>query len=227
MKKSNKILLSTAVAIFVAIPVFAGISTMTVQADAKKMQSSASTKNISMEKFQHVAVLGAWNVKIVAGNNYQVTLKSPAEALSHISVVQNADTVTISSDRVSNQKQLAVIITLPQLTNVELRGTNKTEISGFRVKDLAISMDGMHSLKGIDNQIENLKLHAAGTSSVDLNDSKTTNVMLEIFGTNNTQLNMQGGELSGQAKGAVSISYSGTVKTQNIATSGIAKVTAR
>ncbi len=44
MKKSNKILLSTAVAIFVAIPVFAGISTMTARADAKKMQSNAAIK---------------------------------------------------------------------------------------------------------------------------------------------------------------------------------------
>jgi hypothetical protein len=227
MKKSNKILLSTAVAIFVAIPVFAGFSAITAQAAVKKIQSGAATKNIPMEKFQHVVVLGTWNVKIVAGNNYQVTLDSPTEALSQISVVQNADTVTISSDHVSNQKQLAVIVTSPQLTNVELHGTTRTDIAGFRLKDLSISMDGTHSLKGIDNQIENLKLHAAGTSSINLSDSKTTNAILEIFGTSNTQLNMQGGDLSGQAKGAVSITYSGTVKTQNIATAGIAKVTAR
>ena len=123
-----------------------------------------------------------------------------------------------------NRNHFTAVITLPQLTNLELRGTDNATVSGFRIKDLSLSIDGTHSLTGTNNEVENLKLHAAGTTSIDLSGTKTTNVDLEIFGTNNTKLNMQGGDLTGQARGVVSITYSGTVKTQTIETRGVAKV---
>ncbi len=214
MKKSNKILLGTAVAIFIGLPIAMGVSAINAKAD-----TTSNFKN-----FQHIILKGTWDARIMAGDHYQVTITTPSIVSSEYSAMQNGDTVIISNVNARSQNHFTAIITLPQLTNLELRGANTTSLSDFRLKDLSLSLSGDNSLTGADNEIQNLKLYAAGTSKIDLTDTKTTNVNLDIAGANNTKLNMQGGNLTGQVRGTVSISYLGSVKTQNIDTRGTSKV---
>ncbi len=219
MKKSNKILLGTAVVIIAAMPVVVGLS---IDVNAAAILSEA-THFRQFNNFDHVIIKGTWGVQITAGNQYSVTITTSSSPQRY-TAEQNGDTVTIANENAKIQDHSIVMITMPQLTNLELYGTENTTLSDFHLKDLTISLDGTHSLKGSNSQIENLKLHAAGTTSIDLADTKTTNVNLEIFGANNTKLNMQGGNLTGQARGAVSITYSGAAQSQLIETRGVAKV---
>lgn len=226
MKKSNKILLVTAVGIFVAIPVIAGIAAVKSPGVSLSVSSSSALvmQTISVKNFDHVVMLGTWEVKINQGDQYQVQISMPKIAFSQYAVAQDGDTVKISSEKVQDQNHLSVTITLPNLSNLELHGTNKAELSGFKVKDFSLQIDGTNAITGTNNQFENLKLTAAGTSNIDLAASTTVNADVNIYGTNSTRLNMQGGDLTGSAKGVVTISYVGSVKTQNITTSGLAKV---
>ncbi len=178
----------------------------------------------SFKNFQHVVIQGAWNAKIIYGNQYQVRVSAVKLDPVLYSVTQNGDTINITNTKVVSPNRFDVTVILPKLNSLELRGTNRTEVSGFNVKDLFVSIEGTQSLVGSNNQIENLKLYAAGTTAIDFKNSKTTNVNLQILGTNDTKLNMQGGDLIGQAKGMVSISYWGTVKIKNVTPGEMVKV---
>lgn len=228
MKKSNKILLVTAVGIFVAIPVVMSVAALKSPLRISQTPSSAfEVQQIPMSNFNHIVIQGTWNVRIIQGNQYQVQVTMPKTAFSQYAMGQTGDTVKISSEKVQDQNHLSVVITLPNLINLELHGTNKAEFSGFKTKDFSLQVDGTNSISGLNNQFENLKLTVAGTSDINLASSTTINADVSIYGTNTTTLNMQGGNLTGLAKGAVSITYTGAVKTQSIMTSGLAKVESR
>jgi hypothetical protein len=221
MKTSNKILLGTAIGIFVSLPIIMGISTINNKAHAT---SSKITQTSDFKNFQKLIIKGTWESKIIRGDEYRVTVSADHISSSQFSAFQKEDTVTLSNVGASNQDHYTVTIVMPKLYYLEMRGTIHTTLSQFHEENLSLILNGTHSLKGEDNEIENLNLSATGTSSIDLSRTKTINVDLNIAGTNSTQLNMQGGNLTGQAKGAVSISYRGTVKSQQITTSGVAKV---
>lgn len=187
---------------------------------------SQPTKVSNFKNFQHIIIKGAWQTNIIAGDNYHITITTPYYSSSSppYTVVQNDDTVTISNVNAKDKNNFNVIITTPQLANLELYGKENITLSGFHLKNLSLSLKGSQSLSGINSQIDNLKLYATGTSSIDLTDTKITDVNLDISGTNATKLNMQGGNLTVQAAGTTTITYLGDIKIQKIDSRGDLKV---
>lgn len=201
-----------------------GIGVLLIGRVANAAEEKSNTQVSSFKDFQHVVIQGTWNAKIIYGSQYQIQVSAVKLDPTLFKVTQNNDTITISNTKSEYPNRFKVTVVLPKLTSLELRGTDDTEVSGFNVKDLFFSIEGTQSLIGTNNQIENLKLYAAGTTAIDFRNSKTTNVNLQILGTNTTKLNMQGGDLIGQAKGVVSIAYWGTVRTKNVTPGEMVKI---
>jgi hypothetical protein len=64
-------------------------------------------------------------------------------------------------------KMTKIIISLPDLENVEFSGAGKLDISGFHETDMEITLEGAITAEG-DVSVDNLELNLAGVSTLDL-----------------------------------------------------------
>ena len=113
---------------------------------------------------------------------------------------------------------------MPELEEVEVRGTAMVEVSVFQGRRLETDIAGAARLEGRDGRYDELELSVAGASDIDLRGIAVTDADIDLAGASNVTLTMDGGALSGSMAGAGTIEYYGAVATESVRVAGAARV---
>lgn len=194
--------LLAAIAVVIALPVlFAGCS---------QNLGTATTKNFDQKDFDNVEVNSAFEVDLVQGNVYSISITAQEKLFDHITVKQNGNLVQINLEWgwgtwVSSwgfQRPKAKI-TLPYLSQLKLSGASKGSATGFQTtRDTSVSLNGASSL--------NIDITAA-------------NVKIDVSGASHLTGKANGDYVRLQVDGASSADLSGSAKTMDLLESGASR----
>ena len=229
MKRSQIALLSVAgilAGIVVATVVSARITlSLDRSAFVDGAQVSASTE---LRGFREIEVAGNWQVNVSRGDDWQMDLSYPGgfEDRVEVHVVGDRLRLGIQSDSWWDEPDFFPFadIVMPELEEVDVKGSAKLDFVGFRGRRLEIDIAGASQLTGRDGQFDALELSVAGASHIDLSGIEVTDANLDLAGASKVTLTMNGGALSGFIAGAGSVQYYGSVSAETVQIAGFARV---
>ena len=134
-------------------------------------------RTLQFRDFQDLTISGAYTIDIVKSNKYMVLLKGRTPDLNQVEIRQDGDKLRMywnnrySYDRSSiRQKEVKMVIMMPYLHELELKGASKVYIEDLRQRDLRLELEGASFLKANIN-VDNLEIEASGASEVELEGS--------------------------------------------------------
>ena len=229
MKRSQIALLSVAgilAGIVVATVVSARIalsSDRTAFVGGAQVAESAELRGV-----RDIEVAGTWRVNAIRGNDWKVELSYPKSHEDKITVQVVGDRLRLGtrSDSWLDEPEFrpTADIVMPNLEEVEVRGSARLDLSGFKGRRLDIDIAGAAQLTGRDGRFHELELSVAGASQIDLRDVAVTDADIDLAGASKVTLTMSGGALSGVIAGAGSVEYYGWVSENRVRTAGFARV---
>jgi hypothetical protein len=191
------------------------------------------TRSVALEGFTGVEVRGQWAVTIERGDAWTVELSYPAAVEDRASAELEGRMLVIGS-RLNGFRtgfgrgpRMSARITMPSLETLEISGAAHLEFSGFEGTELNVRASGATDLTGRSSRYRDVQLTLSGAGKLDLRDVIATNANVNLSGVGSIQLQLDGGVLSGNASGAGSIDYSGTVSEERIVKSGAVTVKRR
>jgi hypothetical protein len=195
------------------------------------------TRTLALAGFTGVEVNGNWDVTIERGDTAAVELSYP-------SGFENRATAQVENGRLviggytsgfkggfwnrlddgRNSRRWTVRVTMPSLDTLEVSGASSIAFSGFEGSKLAAHVSGAADVRGREGRYRDLDVSLSGAGSLDFRDVVATNAKVALSGVGSIRLRVDGGVLTGNASGAGSIEYSGTVSMEQINKSGFVSV---
>ena len=230
MKTSNKILSISILTILLIISLLIIASRIIIIRNAGRPKdfsdSNTISKTFDLRGFNTIECSGAWQIEVIQGDNYRVSVVCPEELADDVNVHTWGDILTLDNIRKWRHRRspFRAIITMPDLTGIRINEGASIFIDGFDTEDMEIKISGAAEIKADNSRIENLFLRCDGAADANLKESSVVNARLLVNGASRITLTMNGGTLKGSASGASSIVYYGTVSAQDIATNGAVSV---
>lgn len=244
MKKSNSILLISAIALILVIVIVAVAFRLEVKPsytvhmspttgntfvatriisvnDAKNTEDA--TQSYAIKNFDRIETKGLFNLSVKQGKKYQVFITAPKNLFSFITVDKEGSTLSIAGIH-QHKQSFTATVTLPRLKSVDLKGMGSTQIANFNERKLFIHAKGMMNLEGVNNQIASLVLYLKGAAHADFSTDKIQNAKVDLKGVAHANLHMTGGSLTGSVEGISGLVYSGNVKTITVSQRGVSSI---
>jgi phage shock protein PspC (stress-responsive transcriptional regulator) len=94
--------------------------------------------------FSKLLLVGDYDVKISRGNRFQVVIDADnAQATNHISLLQEGDLLKIINKATGEELQnVRVIINLPKLSALSVKGQGEVKVAEFKTKDFDLQLEG-------------------------------------------------------------------------------------
>lgn len=237
MKTSNKIILIASgcmVALIIALIVIFRVTTTGLifsgQNPGKTIETTGDKikQSYAITDFTKLSIPGSWNVKVNRADSYQVSVTAPKKVLDVLKIYKAGDTLHMELENgirfTSGYTAIDAEISLPAVTSLDVSGASRLDLNGFTADKLDLTISGASRLTGSDNRITQLDIDCSGAADIDLSRSTITNADLNVSGAAKIDLTMAGGTLKGQLSGVASVTYHGQVQSQELQTSGLAKI---
>jgi len=201
-----------------------------------QLSGERTTTTYDFTDFDALEVAGQWQVTIVRGDAWRVSVEVPAELADQVRVDRNGDVLNLAYafrfggptrggfGRVNREKALQATITMPALETLSTLGAPALSFSGFEGASLSVNVSGAVDLTGAASRFDTLTLDLSGAGSIDLRDVSVTDANVDIRGSANVKLRMAGGRLAGDVAGASNLEYYGTVSQEAIDKSGFVNI---
>jgi hypothetical protein len=202
----------------------------TPRADRPTGPVASVTRNLS--GFDRIDARGMWEVDLKQGNVWDVVLSYPENAADRVDArVENGRLILEEKGRGwswfgGNDESLEATITMPALEGIDLSGASELRLAGFSGDTLEITASGVTEINGSRGSYRNLALVVSGAGEVDLDEIVVDDARVVLSGAGDIKLNMNGGVLAGSVSGAGHITYRGSVREENVVTSGFSTVDA-
>ena len=194
--------------------------------------------NYDIKDFNSVVLNGAWEVDLIYGDDWEIELSYPRELENEIEVVREGNRLVLDSsqphvwawnffNKNHGSQTFSARITMPELREIDIKGTSDLEFSGFEGEKLIIVISGAGNVEGDDGHYETLSVTMSGAGNVDARDVIVVDADVTISGAGNITLNMDGGVLSGDLSGFGNIEYFGSVSDEDVNISGFGDVSKR
>jgi hypothetical protein len=204
--------------------------------ETPRAQRSGPVASVSRDfsGFDRIDARGMWEVNVTQGDSWDVELSYSENAEDRLDVrVENGRLVLEDAMRGwswfggRDREAIEANITMPALESVDLAGASELTLSGFSGDQLDITASGAIEINGSGGNYRQLTLIVSGAGDVDLDEMVFNDARVVLSGAGDVKLNMNGGVLAGSVSGAGHISYRGTVREENVATSGFSSVEVR
>lgn len=246
MRKSNIALLSALGVLALIVVVCVGLGRIAVSrmmsGEGERIAVDFSNKmsmNFDVEDFRGITLMGAWEVDMEQGEDWEVELTFPKDLEDYLEVETRGDQLILNPGSRGRhtwgwkwwgQKQnmrLSARITMPELQELNIAGASDVDMSGFDGNHLTITISGAGNIEGNDGRYDDLTLTMSGAGNVDFRDMEFKDAQVILTGAGNVELGMDGGVLSGNLSGFGNIEYYGSVRDERVHVSGFGKVRRR
>ena len=229
MKPSHKALLSMGGVLAGVIVLTAAAGRIALsRAPFAVVDDSRFTESADLTGFTEVEIAGGWQVNLTRGDEWKVRLSRSGEREKPVRMHVFGNRLRVGRGTHhwwhEDDASGSVDIVMPALEELELRGTARITLAGFRGDRLAIDIAGAVQVEGRDGRYEDLDLSVAGASAIDLRGVSVRDAEVDLKGASDVVLTMTGGVLSGSAAGAGRIRYYGSVSKEQVAVAGITRV---
>ena len=180
-----------------------------------------TTQQVSLADFTAVTVDSGFNFVITQASSYRVTVTVDNNLVDYLQVTKEGTTLSVGfkpgySIQSASPK---VVITMPDLSRLELSGGARGTSTGFSSShDLSISASGGGSLV-MGGQAASLTIDASGGSQLDLSDFRVGSAHVDMSGGSQATLNLDG-RLDANLSGGCHLYYVGNPMMGDINTSG-------
>jgi hypothetical protein len=199
---------------------------VTVETSTETEKSSVRTLQYDIRDFDTIHTSGGWIVEIRPGDDFDVTLTADGRVVDDIDVRQSGDTLDLElhSGFGSVLRKPTVLITMPDLEEIQCDGAAQVLVSGFDEDRLSVDIDGAASVRSEASRWQDLSLTVDGASTIDFSDSEVVNARIDMDGASTLHVTMDGGELTGTLNGVGNVIYGGEVSAETVRIGGIAKI---
>ena len=206
-----------------------------------------ATKEYQFADFSQVKAGSAFQIEVVQGAKYQVTVTIDDNLLDKLDVAKSGDTLSIGLQPYISIRQatMRAKVVMPTLTGLDLSGAARGEVSGFSSdKKLKVELSGASHLRAdvvsgdatfdasgashaeVHGKGKTLKAMASGASHLDLDGFASGDASIEASGASHVVVNASGA-LNASASGASSVRYTGKPASVNSSASGASSVKER
>jgi hypothetical protein len=200
-----------------------------------RAQRSGPVASVSrdLSGFDRIDARGMWEIDVERGDAWDVVLAYSEDAEDRLDVrVENGRLILEEEGRGwswfgRGDETIEATITMPALEGIDLAGASELTLAGFSGDGLDITASGAIEIHGSDGSYRELTLIVSGAGDVDLDEMVFDDARVVLSGAGDIKLNMNGGVLAGSVSGAGHISYRGTVRQENVVTSGFSSVEVR
>ena len=229
MKTSNKILLVAGTIPLVFVFILAIVIRITAlnseSIHAFQTESYAlETRTVLLDGFKKISTQGPFEINLVQGDEYLVEISAPGNIIDDIIAEKRGDALFLDSSdkskRLGGLKQIQASITMPSISQIDMKGATTVSLSRFSIDSLSIRAEGMTDITGSKSTIHDLAFSGKGASNMELSSIPVTNADIECEGMFTIDLLMDGGVLSGDLRGPGKLSYEGDVSSNEIRAEG-------
>ncbi len=221
------------------------VSTSCAQWKKVKGDGNITTETRSTGDYEGVSAAGSMDIKLVEGNEGNITIKSDANLMEYIIVeVKDGKLVVKTKKGVNLKPTKSIVVTVPyeSISYVKLAGSGDVENSGtikadnFEVAlagsgdiDLNIDTDSVKSsIAGsgdvsLSGSTENLETSIAGSGDFEGKSLDSVNVSVKISGSGDVSV-VCNGALKVRISGSGDVSYSGNPTNKDTKVSGSGSV---
>jgi len=208
----------------------------TVRMPEKRIEIPATEKEVretgdiresryEVDEFDSLDIRGIWNIIITQGESYSIKVRARDSKLQNIDMIQRGKEIVLHQTTSLNfLSGTPLEVTVPELSRLKAEGGSQIVIKGFDGSSMILQIDGMATVTGSENRIDNLRIMGEGAGSINLLKSTVVNADLFLQGLVNVKLHMGGGTLKGRIEGLCSLSYSGNVEEESIKLDGLGSV---
>jgi len=179
--------------------------------DVMKGNGEVKDKTFALTDFSEVVSTDI-DTSVSQGEAFAIKVIADSNLLDRITVRKEGNVLHIGlkSGQYENAT-LSVEVTMPDLRKLTQRGAADLNFSGFDQANLILLAQGAGQIRGNDNIVTDLSLHADGAMSLDMTASELTNADINILGSGSVRLNLPGdkGRITGQIQGVSELSYCG------------------
>lgn len=188
-----------------------------------KGSGMAKTEKRNLADFKEIEVGGIIEVEITAQKDFSVEVQADDNLLEYIETEVSGDTLKIHTNkRISPQTKIRIIISMPELTGLEVSGVSKTTATNIKTDSFKIDISGASKVV-ITGQAKDLNIEASGVSKVNAEGLKVENAEINSSGASNLTVSVSN-ELNADASGASQVNYVGDPKNLIKDTSGASSI---
>ena len=179
-------------------------------------QEVMTKQNYSAKDFTSLSISHAFEVQLVKGDTYRVTLEYPADCAQYISVAKQKATLFIGLKNKTPRKWMngkhdfRAIVQMPEVYGIYLSGAVK------------LTADGQFLMN-----MRPFEAHLSGASKIISLSVDGPSVDIELSGASRADINVNAGEVEADVSGASKLTLTGTVTDLNIDAAGASSVNAK
>ncbi len=203
------------------------------------------TKSYDLAGFTKVNVSSAFTAEVTRAGGYKVEVTVDDSLVDRLDIRVSGDTLYIglkSGTSIMGAAKMAAVVTLPELTGLDLSGATRTTVSGFSSdKGLNVTVSGASRLSGdiaagdarfnvsgasrveLSGSAGDLRATVSGASTLALDDFPAADANVDASGASRATVNVRG-RLDASASGASTILYTGAPTSVRENTSGASTV---
>ena len=162
----------------------------TIAARAQVIRGSgvAKTEQRTLAPFDRIDVAGAFDVTLIDGPNYGITVEADNDLLDAVSSDVFDNELRISSLRsFVSRTPMKVTVESPPLRGLSVSGNAKVTAAALSGPNFAFTGSGSSTAK-LGGSIDSLKISLAGAGRVDAFDVDAQNVEVEVLGSGTAEV---------------------------------------
>ena len=161
--------------------------------------------------FKKIKAENAINLSITVQKDFSVSVQTDDNLLPSVTTEVKGDTLVVFlKDKVTAKSNINVLITMPELTDLDLTGATICSAAEVKTDKLEVNATGASKVN-LSGEVNTLKAKVVGASAVDAENLKAEKADVESVGASTITVSVSN-ELKADAMGASSITYIGDPK---------------
>ncbi len=183
-----------------------------------------SKKINTVKNISELEASGAFTLIVKIADTTSIEITTDANLLKYVGMKISGDKLKIyTKESIRPTDKIAISITTPHLTNVDLSGANELRVEGLDEDELNVECSGASTLI-LEGEVKKFTADVSGTANLNSVKLIAENVRIDISGAADAQVYAKK-FLRVSASGAAEIEYAGTPELVNVDASGAASVT--
>lgn len=185
----------------------------------------SETRDVS--DFESISVRGSARLIVKIGERPSVSISGPESSVKRVTTDVDGDTLYIRSSRKDwsfgqGDSRLTVNVTVPELSELRLEGSNDARLSGFNGGSSRINIEGAANLEA-NGRLDELTIRMSGAGRANLRDLVAANAIVTVDGVGSVHVNSTD-SLDATMNGVGAILYSGTPREVNTSMNGVGTI---
>jgi hypothetical protein len=177
--------------------------------------------------FDSISVRGSARLNVRIGDQPSLSIQGPERAVKRLTTDVDGDTLYIRSSRKEwvfgqGESRLTVNVTVPELDQLRLEGSNDARLSGFNGGSSQIEIEGAANLEA-DGHLDELTVHMSGAGRANLRELIANDATVTVDGVGSVHVHATE-SLDATMNGVGAILYSGTPRDVNTSMNGVGTI---